>query len=126
MSETAGHGHGGHDHHAGGSATAGADYTGLPVTVTFADGQTTANFAITINDDAVFEGNESIILALTSPTGGVTQGTSLTIAQFVSLALFTTGLAFYLSLKYWSPGRQPIDGALRKVRLPESTDRDQQ
>ena len=58
----------------GGSATAGADYTGLPVTVTFADGQTTANFAITINDDAVFEGNESIILALTSPTGGVVLG----------------------------------------------------
>ena len=45
---------------------------------------------------------------------------SLTIAQWVSLGLFITGIAFILSLKYWSPGRQPIDVAFRKVRLPES------
>ncbi len=47
---------------------------------------------------------------------------SLTIAQWVSLALFATGLAFFLSLKYWSPGRQPIDMGLRKVRVPAGVD----
>jgi phosphatidylglycerol:prolipoprotein diacylglycerol transferase len=36
-------------------------------------------------------------------------GTSLTIAQWVSLALFTAGVAFFVSLKYWSFGRQPIE-----------------
>ena len=45
---------------------------------------------------------------------------SLTIAQWVSLALFTTGMAFFLSLKYWSPGRQPIEVASGKGRVPES------
>ena len=46
---------------------------------------------------------------------------SLTIAQWVSLALFTTGVAFFLSLKYWSPGRQPIEVASGRVQVPEST-----
>lgn len=35
-------------------------------------------------------------------------GTSLTIGQWVSLALVVTGVAFFWSLRYWSPGRQPI------------------
>ena len=47
-------------------------------------------------------------------------GTSLTIAQWVSLGLFASGLAFLLSLKYWSPGRQPIESPAGKIRVPES------
>jgi len=47
-------------------------------------------------------------------------GTSLTIAQWVSLGLFAAGVAFILTLKYWSPGRQPIENASTKVRTPES------
>jgi phosphatidylglycerol:prolipoprotein diacylglycerol transferase len=47
-------------------------------------------------------------------------GTSLTIAQWVSLGLFASGVAFFLSLRYWSPGRQPIEVATGKVRVPET------
>ena len=36
-------------------------------------------------------------------------GTSLTIAQWVSLALFVTGVAFFVTLKFWSKGRQTIE-----------------
>ena len=35
-------------------------------------------------------------------------GTSLTIGQWVSLALVISGIAFFWSLRYWSPGRRPI------------------
>jgi len=35
-------------------------------------------------------------------------GTSLTIAQWVSLGLFASGVMFYLALRYISPGRQPV------------------
>jgi len=44
---------------------------------------------------------------------------SLTIAQWVSLALFATGVAYFVSLKYWSPGRQPLVVASGKTRVPE-------
>jgi phosphatidylglycerol:prolipoprotein diacylglycerol transferase len=44
---------------------------------------------------------------------------SLTIAQWVSLALLATGVAFFASLKYWSRGRQPIEVAPGKTRVPE-------
>lgn len=35
-------------------------------------------------------------------------GTSLTIAQWVSMGLFVSGVAFLLSLKRWSPGKVPV------------------
>jgi len=47
-------------------------------------------------------------------------GTSLTIAQWVSLGLFASGVAFFLTLRYWSRGREPIENAPAKVRTPES------
>ena len=35
-------------------------------------------------------------------------GTSLTIAQWVSLGLLATGVAFYVSLRYWSAEKQAV------------------
>jgi phosphatidylglycerol:prolipoprotein diacylglycerol transferase len=35
-------------------------------------------------------------------------GTSLTIAQWVSLGLLASGIAFYVSLRYWSPEKQTV------------------
>jgi phosphatidylglycerol:prolipoprotein diacylglycerol transferase len=35
-------------------------------------------------------------------------GTTLTIAQWVSLGLLVSGVVFYLALRYVSPGRQPV------------------
>jgi Calx-beta domain/FG-GAP-like repeat/Bacterial Ig-like domain (group 2)/ASPIC and UnbV len=57
-----------------GTATAGSDYTTASGTLTFADGETTKTFAIPIIDDSLVEGNETVNLALSSPTGGATLG----------------------------------------------------
>lgn len=54
----------------GGTATAGSDYNGAPVTVTFADGQTTATATLNITDDSLAEGNEAVTLSLKNPTNG--------------------------------------------------------
>ncbi|MFM7129943.1 MAG: Calx-beta domain-containing protein, partial [bacterium] len=58
-----------------GTATTGVDYTS-PTTgiLQFADGQTSATFTITINDDANYEGNEIINLGLLNPSGGTSIG----------------------------------------------------
>lgn len=56
------------------AATAGtannSDFTGAPVVVTFADGQTTATATISITDDDVAEPTETVTFALSNPTNG--------------------------------------------------------
>ena len=58
------------------SATAGDDYTAVTnFTVSFADGDTAdKTVTIPITDDSVFEGNETVNLALTNATGGAQIG----------------------------------------------------
>ncbi|MBW4660576.1 MAG: DUF4394 domain-containing protein [Drouetiella hepatica Uher 2000/2452] len=53
----------------GGTATT-ADYSGLPGTITFADGQTTATATLNITRDTLVEVNETLNLSLSSPTNG--------------------------------------------------------
>ncbi|MCF8245683.1 MAG: lamin tail domain-containing protein [Saprospiraceae bacterium] len=58
---------------AGSTATAGSDYTAsLPITITFPAGVVadTQMVTITVNDDAVIEGDEVLLLDLTNPTNG--------------------------------------------------------
>jgi hypothetical protein len=55
---------------ADGSATAPSDYTPSSGTLNFAPGQRSATFSVPIVDDAVFEGPESLGVALSGPTGG--------------------------------------------------------
>jgi hypothetical protein len=58
-----------------GTASAGHDFSGVPNQITFYPGQTTLTFTVTILDDAVGEGNESIVLQLNSPNlGDITFG----------------------------------------------------
>jgi hypothetical protein len=58
-----------------GTATAGADYTSVPVTtVTFAAGVTTRTVTVPILNDTLDEPNETISLQLTNPGGGATLG----------------------------------------------------
>ena len=59
---------------ASGTASAGSDYTTTTGTVTFAAGEVSKSFSIPIVDDAIFEGNETFTVALSSPTGGATIG----------------------------------------------------
>ena len=52
-----------------GTATAGSDYTATSGTLTFSPGEVLKTFSITIQNDAVNEGNETVNLTLTNPTG---------------------------------------------------------
>ncbi|MET0503537.1 MAG: Calx-beta domain-containing protein, partial [Candidatus Binatia bacterium] len=59
-----------------GTATAGSDYTATTHTVSFANGDTaTKTVNIPISNDTVFEGDETLNLTLSNPTGGSTLGT---------------------------------------------------
>ena len=62
-----------------GTATAGSDYTAVTQTVSFANGDT-ANKTVTIPilDDTVVEGNETVNITLSTPTGGATLGSPAT------------------------------------------------
>jgi len=59
-----------------GTATAGADYTATAQTVSFGAGQTSATCTIPITSDGDVEGAETVPVSLTSPSFGVTLGTS--------------------------------------------------
>jgi hypothetical protein len=65
----------------GGTATGGAacggttDYVNTGGTVSFANGETSKTFNVTICEDAVFEGNETFDATLSNPMGGATIGT---------------------------------------------------
>ena len=55
-------------------ATQGSDYTTTLGTLTFAAGQTVRTFTVPILDDGLFEGNETVLLALDTPVGIATLG----------------------------------------------------
>lgn len=58
-----------------GSAVAPGDYTNNPITVNFADGDTTPKvITIPVIDDTLVEGDETVDLTLTNPTGNATIG----------------------------------------------------
>ena len=64
---------------ANGSATAGSDYTGVSGTLAWADGDAAAkSFSVPITNDQLVEGNETVNLTLSNPTGGATLGTQTT------------------------------------------------
>ena len=63
---------------ANGTATAGVDYTGSSQVLTFAGGEAFKDVAIPILDDGLSEGNETVVLTLSNPSGGATLGTNRT------------------------------------------------
>lgn len=54
----------------GGTAVAGSDYVAAAGDIVFADGETSKIVNITITDDSLAEGSETIALTLSSPTNG--------------------------------------------------------
>ena len=57
-----------------GTATAGADYTAVSTVLTFAPGQVVTTVAVPILDDAAGDGDETVTLTLSNPTGGAVLG----------------------------------------------------
>jgi hypothetical protein len=55
----------------GGTATAGSEYTPVSGTLVFEPGQTTRMFSVAILNDTVREANETVLLALSNPSGAV-------------------------------------------------------
>ncbi len=63
-----------------GTATSGKDYTSVSGTLNFGNGQTTQTFTVPVIDNASLDGNRTIKLTLSTPTGGAgidTQSTAL-------------------------------------------------
>ena len=56
---------------ADGTATAGDDYAAASGTLTFTPGTTTLTFTVPITDDLQNENNETVLLALSAPTGAI-------------------------------------------------------
>ncbi|MFZ5596938.1 MAG: Calx-beta domain-containing protein [Bacillota bacterium] len=52
-----------------GTATAGSDYTAASGKLEFASGETSKSFTIPVLDDSIIEGNETVNLTLSNPTG---------------------------------------------------------
>jgi hypothetical protein len=61
-----------------GTATAGSDYTASSGTLSFGVGETAKTFAVPILDDALVEGDETVNLTLSNPTGGLVLGSPST------------------------------------------------
>ncbi|MEG5129114.1 choice-of-anchor D domain-containing protein, partial [Microcoleus sp. ARI1-B5] len=61
-----------------GTATA-ADFTGtIPTSITIPNGQTTGSFTVNVNDDALIEGSETGTFTISTPSSGITLGTTTT------------------------------------------------
>jgi hypothetical protein len=66
-----------------GTATAGSDYNAVNTTLTFAPGITTVTQAVTINDDVLYEGNETFNVGLSAPTNTTLGGTPAAVVTIV-------------------------------------------
>lgn len=55
-----------------GTATAGSDYVAKSGTITFLPGEMSKTISIVVNGDLVVEGDETLFLTLSNPTGGAT------------------------------------------------------
>ncbi len=78
---------------------AGVDYQNTGGTITFSGGQTSASVTVVVNGDTDLEGDEALLLELTSPSANATLGTSVAVGTIRNddlppLVLNDTGLYY--------------------------------
>lgn len=104
---------------ANGSAAQPSDYAAASGTLNWADGDTAPKtFTVTIVNDAIVEGMESVLLALSNITGGASYGANATATLFITdddlpsntpfAALSTTNLNFGNQLMFTTSGMQGL------------------
>ncbi len=104
-----------------GNATSGADFTALSGSVTIAAGSTTATITIPIINDIIVEGNETVIVTLTS----VTSGAASLGATLIATNTITSNDSATVSISNTSNGTEagPVSGALTVTQTnPSATD----
>ena len=80
-----------------GTAAADSDYVPASGTLTWADGDTSSKtFTVTLNGDTLFEGNETINLALSNPAGGAALG----IMSAAALTVINDEVGWSLAMDY--------------------------
>ncbi len=67
-----------------GTAIAGTNYESISQTVSFANTENTQMVALTLIDNAVFEGNKSFTIAISAPQGGATLGSPNTMTVTIT------------------------------------------
>ena len=66
-------------------ATAGSDYVAASGVLTFAPGETSKTFDITVNGDTVYENNESFGITLSSTSGAIFDNFATSISSYVTI-----------------------------------------
>jgi ELWxxDGT repeat protein len=99
------------------TATAGNDYTNTPITVNFADGQSSSAVSIPIINDSIPELSETIRLSLSNPTGGATVGSGAT----ASISILDNDTVRALSLSF--AGQQVQEGQTVLATVSRNGDR---
>ncbi|OZA90483.1 MAG: hypothetical protein B7X76_03875, partial [Azorhizobium sp. 39-67-5] len=88
-----------------GTATSGSDYAAATGTLTFAAGETTKTIQVTVNGDTVVEGNETVNLTLSSPSGAtIADGAAVGTITNDDTAPATGGAVEYQVASSWNSG----------------------
>ena len=88
-----------------GTATAGSDYAAASGTLTFAAGETTKTIQVTVNGDTTVEGNETVNLTLSSPSGAtIADGAAVGTITNDDTAPATGGAVEYQVASSWNSG----------------------
>ncbi len=97
-----------------GTATSGSDYTALSGTVTIPAGSTTATITIPVIDDAVVEGNETVIITLSSITSGSPGVTLGAVANLVATNTIADNDAPTVTIANTTNGNEtgPVNGVM--------------
>ena len=82
-----------------GTATAPGDYSVISPTVSFADGETAKTVSISIIDDTTVEANETVNLALSTPTGGASLGSPSAAVRPLPTMTFPPSARYSLALR---------------------------